>query len=98
MTIKSISLVFLTLGLSLLTGCVGIIPVPPLSSEVQQGRKIERGEVKFIVPGVTTRREIERRLGPSIRHCDRPPAITYLWITPGWTMYPQEKSYSANQS
>jgi hypothetical protein len=36
---------------------------------------------------VTTRREVEKRLGPSIRHCDRPPAITYLWITPGWTIY-----------
>ncbi len=61
--------------------------MPPSSSEKVEGRRIERRDVKFIAPGVTTQLEVERRLGPSTRHCDRPPAITYLWKTPGWTTY-----------
>ena len=79
--------VLLPLEFTLQTGCVGILPVPPNSSEVPKGRKIEHSEVKFIVPGVTTRREVERRLGAGTRHCDRPPAAAYLWETPGWTVH-----------
>jgi len=48
-----------------------IVPV-----RTYEGRRIERREVKFITPGVTTQLEVERRLGPSTRDCDRPPAIT----------------------
>ena len=87
MKTKSILSVWLSLAVPLLTGCVGVLPVPPHSSAVDEGRKIERREVKFIVRGVTTRREVERRLGASTRHCDRPPATVYLWETPPWTVH-----------
>jgi len=72
---------------SLFAGCLAIVPVPPDSADVRKGRKIEHSDVGFIVPGVTTRREVEHHLGPSTRHCDHPPASAYLWETPPWTMY-----------
>lgn len=51
---KTPSTLMITVTLLLTTSCVGVLPVPPLSSEVHEGRKIERREVGFIVPGVTT--------------------------------------------
>ena len=79
--------VLISLIASLLIGCVGVVPVPPLSTEAVEGRKIQRRDVKFIVPGVTTRLEVERRLGTATRHSDRPPATAYFWKSRGWTMY-----------
>ena len=72
---------------TLLTGCVGVLPVPPLSTEVLAGRKIERRDAKFIMPGTTTRREVEQRLGACTRRCSRPPAAAYSWETPCWMMH-----------
>ena len=77
----------LALNAALLTGCVGIVPVPPRSSEVLEGRKLVRSDVRFIVPGVTTRIDVLRHLGSASRICHRPPAITYFWKTPGWRAY-----------
>ena len=71
----------------LLTGCVGIIPIPPRSTKVEYGREIQRREVRFIVPGSTTRVEVEQRLGPCSRDCSRSPSIAYTWETPAWTVF-----------
>lgn len=89
MNMKS-SITFLALpalGVALLTGCVGVLPVPPLSTEVLAGRKIERHETSFITPGVTPRFEVERNMGSCSRECSHPPSIAYSWETPCWTMY-----------
>ena len=74
------------LTVSLLAGCFGFLP-SPISSEVQEGRKITRSEVDFIIPGQTTRLEVERRLGPPTRHCDQLAATAYWWETSGMTVY-----------
>ena len=70
-----------------LTGCVGILPVPPLSNKPVAGRVIERRDTSFIVPGAATRSEVEQRLRPSSRHCNRAPSVAYSWERPGWTMF-----------
>lgn len=74
----------LAVGASFLTGCVGMLPIPPLSTEVEAGHKIELREATFIAPGTTTRREVEQRLGSCSRDCLRPPSIAYSWETPCW--------------
>ncbi len=71
----------------LLTGCVGILPIPPLSNKLVAGRVIKRSEVSIIVPGSTTRAEVEQRLGPCSRACNRAPSIAYSWEKSGWTMF-----------
>ncbi len=71
----------------LLSGCVGIIPVPPLSDKLVAGRVIKKSEARFIVPSCTTRLEVEKQLGPCTRDCPRAPSIAYSWETPGWTMF-----------
>ena len=87
MKTKVTFLVLLSFGAALLTGCVGILPIPPRSTKVEAGRKIERREVRFIVPGSTTRVEVEQRLGPCSRDCPRVPSIAYTWETPAWTVW-----------
>jgi len=72
---------------TLLTGCVGILPIPPLSNKLVAGRVIKPSEASFIVPGSTTRSEVEQRLGPCSRDCPRAPSIAYSWERPGWTMF-----------
>ena len=71
----------------LTTGCVGILPIPPLSNKLTAGRVIERRDVSFIVPGGTTRRDIEQQLGPCTRACPRASSVAYSWEKPGWTMF-----------
>ena len=72
---------------TLLTGCVGILPIPPLSNKLVAGRVIKKSEASFITPGSTTRSEVEQRLGPCTRDCPRAPSIAYSWEKPGWTMF-----------
>jgi hypothetical protein len=62
----------------LLTGCVGLIPVPS-RSKVEVGRVIESRETKFIVPGRTSRAQVIERLGANFRTCPRQPALAYAW-------------------
>ena len=72
---------------TLLTGCVGLLPIPPLSNQLLAGRVIKQSDASFIVPGCTTRLEVERRLGPCSRDCPRAPSVAYSWERPGWTMF-----------
>ena len=72
---------------TLTTGCVGVLPVPPLSNKLVAGRVIKLSDVSFIVPGSTTRTEVEQRLGPCSRDCARAPSMAYSWEKSGWTMF-----------
>lgn len=88
MKLRFTFLVLLALGASLLlTGCAGILPIPPFSNKVEAGRKLERRDASFIVPGCTTQIEVGQRLGRSSRDCPRPPAVAYSWEKPGWTIF-----------
>ena len=72
---------------AMLSGCVGILPVPPFSNKLVAGRVIERRDASFIVPGCTTRLEVEQQLGTCTRDCPRAPSMAYSWEKPGWTMF-----------
>lgn len=78
-TALAINLLFLTV---LLTGCVGVLPVPPARREPAHGKVITRADVKFIVPGQTTRDEVIARLGDQFRDSPRLPVLAYAWEKP----------------
>jgi hypothetical protein len=63
-----------------LTGCIAVVPVP--SSEKIHGKIITPKEVKFIVPGQTTRAEVMARLGEQFRDSPRQPVLAYSWEKP----------------
>ena len=84
---KTVTSIFLVAMAILLTGCLGVLPIPPLSNKLVAGRVIERSEASFIMPGATRRLEVEQRLGPCGRDCPRAAAIAYSWETPGWTVF-----------
>jgi hypothetical protein len=63
---------------ALLTGCVGLIPVPS-HSKVEVGRVIERRETDFVAPGRTSRAEVIERLGADFRASPRLPVLAYSW-------------------
>jgi hypothetical protein len=65
------------------TGCVGVIPVPSFSNQPVAGQVIKPGDVKFIVPGQTTRAVVVERLGTSFRASPRMPVLAYSWELPG---------------
>jgi hypothetical protein len=69
----------------LVTGCVGLIPVPSLSSQPADGRVIKAREAAFIVPGQTTRAQVVEQLGADFRRSPRLPVIAYSWDLPGGT-------------
>jgi hypothetical protein len=66
--------------LVVLTGCVAVVPVP--SSDKIHGKIITSKEVKFIVPGQTTRAEVMARLGDQFRDSPRLPVLAYAWEKP----------------
>ena len=70
-------LAFLTMPV-LLTGCVGLIPVPS-HSKVEVGRVIESQEMKFVVPGRTSRAQVMEHLGTGFRSSPRMPVVAYSW-------------------
>lgn len=70
--------------LALVSGCVGVVPIPPSSSEPVSGQVLRSSDGSFIVPGVTTRREVEQRLGKCTHECPRAGAVAYTWEKPGW--------------
>jgi hypothetical protein len=72
-------------AMGLVTGCVGLIPVPAGSSHVEIGRVIQAREVAFIVPGQTTRAHVVERLGADFRASPRMPVMAYSWELPGGT-------------
>jgi len=67
--------------------CVGVLPVPPKSREPIAGKRQTASALEGITPGVTTRAEIERRLGPCTHENPRSRSIAYTWETHGWTLY-----------
>jgi hypothetical protein len=69
----------------LVTGCVGLIPVPSFSGEAPVGRVIQAQEAAFIVPGQTTRAQVVEQLGADFRPSPRLPVIAYSWDLPGGT-------------
>ena len=74
----------------LLTGCVGVMPVPPSPrNQPACGKVITPEQVKFIVPGQTTRAEVMARLGDHFRDSPRLPVLAYSWEKPavGWTWW-----------
>ena len=71
----------------LLSGCVGVLPVPPLSSRVLERRAIRRSEAALIVPGRTTRAQVETILGPVTRECRYSPSVAYSWERQSMDVY-----------
>jgi len=64
-----------------LTGCIGLA-VPMLSSGQTHGKVITPAQAKFIVPGATTRAEVEAKLGGEFCASPRMPAVAYSWEQP----------------
>ncbi len=77
---KTAFVIMLLLLPVLLTGCVGVMPAP--SNEQAYGKVITRNEVRFIVPGQTTRAEVIARLGGQFRDSPRLPVLAYSWEKP----------------
>lgn len=83
---KNVFAIILPMVAVLLTGCVGVMPVPPSRNEPACGKVITRDEVAFIVPGQTTRAEVVAKLGVNYRDAQPVKALAYSWETPatGW--------------
>lgn len=75
-----------TLALLLLgffaSGCV-VMPFPMAGKHETRGRPLTSADTRFIVPGVTTRAEIEQVLGGDYRECFTAPSVAYSWEKPG---------------
>jgi hypothetical protein len=71
----------------LMTGCIGVIPLPATDHQVH-GRVIEKSQTQFITLGRTTRAEVIARLGDKFRNSPRMPVLAYSWEKPaagvGW--------------
>jgi hypothetical protein len=68
----------------LLNGCVGVLPVPPDSNTPAVGTPVTSDQVKFIVPGRTTRDEVVAKLGERFRESCHTPVLAYSWERPAW--------------
>ena len=68
---------------ALLMGCV-VVPLP--SDGKTYGKVITREQVRFIVPGLTTRAEVTEQLGDQSRDSPQMPVLAYAWekSTLGW--------------
>ncbi len=80
-TITFISL----LPVLLLTGCVGLVPLPPTYNQTY-GRVIGKSQTRFIVAGQTTRNEVIVKLGGEFRDSPRVEALAYSWEKPAADM------------
>ena len=69
------------LSAALLTGCVGLVPLPPTYNQTY-GRVIETPQTRFIVAGQTTRDEVIAGLGGEFRDSPRMAALAYSWEKP----------------
>jgi hypothetical protein len=69
--------------MALLTGCVGIIPVPSSSKVPEVGQVIKPDAAGFIRPGQTSREQVVERLGQDFRASPRLPVLAYSWDLPG---------------
>jgi hypothetical protein len=82
---KTFNIVATLLPILLLTGCVGVIPLPPASHRVY-GQVIKKSQTRFIVVGNTTRGEVVARLGGQFRDSPRLPVLAYSWEKPAADM------------
>lgn len=84
---KTKSLLLLPIMALLFTGCA-IVPIPLPSKDSAHGKAISANDVRFIVPGQTTRAEVVARLGDQFRDSPRLPVLAYSWEKPaigiGW--------------
>lgn len=78
------TLLLISLISSLLNGCIGFMPVPPNSNTPSMGARITGDQVKFVVPGCTTRDEVVARLGGRFRESPHTPVLAYSWEQPAW--------------
>jgi len=62
-----------------LTGCVGVVPVPVSSHTVEYGQKLEPKQIPCIRAGQTTRAEVIAALGTNYARFGRSRAIAYTW-------------------
>jgi hypothetical protein len=69
--------------LTLMSGCVGVLPLPTTSNKPEHGCKIERAQVAFIHPGRTTRAQVVARLGRDYTALPLNRAFAYTWELPG---------------
>jgi hypothetical protein len=79
---KSAPAIMFPLLVVFLTGCAGVIPLPPPRHQPVYGKVISPAEVKFIVPGQTTRTEVIAGLGDQFRDLPRQPVLAYSWEKP----------------
>lgn len=73
--------ILISLAATLFGGCVGIIPLPPVSSQTI-GTPLRRPEIQFIQPGITTRADVTNRLGAASREVPAVHAMAYSWEKP----------------
>ena len=71
----------LVAALVLLSGCIGIAPIP--TSSDAYGRRLQDADVEFIHSGQTTRSEVKSRLGTKYASLPSEHAIAYPWETKG---------------
>jgi outer membrane protein assembly factor BamE (lipoprotein component of BamABCDE complex) len=79
----AVRLASLAAVLTLMSGCVGVLPLPVTSSQPEHGCKIDRAQVAFIHPGRTTRAQVIERLGPIYSALPLNRAFAYTWELPG---------------
>ena len=76
-------LVALAASLSLVVGCVGVIPLPTCSKKPVYGQSVTPAQTAFIQPGKTTRAEVVAELGGDYVALPMKRAIAYSWELPG---------------
>lgn len=69
--------------LPFLTGCIGVMPVPVVSTKPAYGIRLTDSEVAFIKPGQTTRDEVTAKLGSNFASLPMHRAIAYSWEMKG---------------
>ena len=82
---KTVLNILYLLSTVLLTGCIGLVPLPPTNNQTY-GRVIKSSETRFIVAGRTTRDEVIAKLGGEFRGSPRVAALAYSWEKPAATL------------
>ena len=67
----------------LLTGCVGVLPIPSFSTRPECGERITTARAAFVQPGKTTRDDVVFILGTNFVSLPRHRAMAYTWEIPG---------------
>ena len=75
--------VALLVFLPLITGCVGVMPLPVVSTKPAYGIRLTDSQVAFIKPGQTTRDDVTTKLGTKFTSLPMNRAIAYSWEMKG---------------